>query len=140
MLKIPGSRRKPKMLDLKSLTNGVNPFTAGVWGHNLTSLDGTAATDIVADEVAEVVASGVDNPDAWDGDVAAVLRLKDGRFVGYETTWGPTGSGFNKDAYGGDATLFFGASLDVVKTMGLTDEGRRLCGLDQPKAETGSEG
>lgn len=116
-------------MDLCGLTNGVNPFGTSNWDHNLTSLDGTPATDITEDDVAEVVASGTDGIGGWDGNVAAVLRLKDGRFVAYETSWGPTGSGFFRDAYGGDATLFFGASFDVVKTMGLTDEGRRLCGL-----------
>jgi hypothetical protein len=116
-------------VNLKDLTNGTNPFNRGQWEERFVSLDDTPASDFTEDDVAEVVAAG-ESGDRWDGTVAAVLRLKDGRFVSYETFYGPTGDGFSLDAYGGDADLKFGATLEVVQRLGLTDEGRRLCGWD----------
>lgn len=112
---------------LRSLTKGVNPFNRSGWHGQLVSLDDTSTDDFEAKDVAEVVACG-SSDESWDGEVAAVLRLHDGRFVSYETFWGPTGNGFCEDAYGGNADLKFGASLEVVARLGLTDQGRRLCG------------
>jgi hypothetical protein len=114
-----------------------NPFNRYEWEERFVSLDGTEASDFTIEDVAEVVASG-ETGDQWDGDVAAVLRLKDGRFVSYETFYGPTGDGFSLDAYGGDADLKFGATLEVVQRLGLTDNGRRLCGWT-PEQFDGSE-
>jgi hypothetical protein len=117
--------------NLEELTDGVNPFNRGSWSGRLVSVDGALTADFTAEDVAEVVASG-ESGDQWDGTVAAVLRLNDGRFVAYETFYGPTGSGFSEDAYGGDADLHFARSLEEVVRMGLTDDGRELCGLVSP--------
>lgn len=110
----------------------VNPFYRGMWSGRCISVDGTDATVFPPDEalLAEVLAAGDtgDGVDDWDGDVAAVFRLADGRFVAYETNWGPTGDGFSEDAYGGDANLFFGASEEAVVWFGLSMNGRKLCG------------
>lgn len=128
--------------DLARLTKGVNPFNRIDWDGHLVSLDETLTDDFTAEDVAEVIASGQSNDD-WDGEVAAVLRLKDGRFVSYETFWGPTGDGFCADAYGGRADMHFGATLEVVQRLGLTDTGRRLCGWDPEQFDgpvSGSEG
>lgn len=114
---------------LADLTNGVNPFSRYDWSGRLVSLDGTDASDIAASDVAEVVCSGTTDEGDWDGTVAAVLKLKDGRFCCYETFWGPTGSGFSEDAYGGNADISFASTLGTVLVMGLTDEGRSLCGV-----------
>lgn len=116
------------MTGLSDLTNGVNPFNRGDWTGRLVSLDGTPTDDFTETDVAEVVASGATD-DYWDGTAAAILRLKDGRFVAYETFWGPTGNGFSADAYGGEADLKFAHDLDTVTRLGLTDDGRELCGL-----------
>lgn len=99
------------------------------WHGHLISEDGTATDDFVEDDVAAVLYSGQSSENGWDGIVAAVFVLKDGRFVSYETFWEPTGDGFSEDAYGGDADLHFGASIEEVIRLGLTDEGRTLCGL-----------
>lgn len=120
----------PMRDELEAMCGGVNPFPwdFGVeknWHGRYVSLDGTAAGEFSMDDVAEIVAQG-STEDRWDGTVAAVLRLKDGRFVSWETFYGPTGDGFSEDAYGGDADLSFGASFGVVWRMGLTDDGRRL--------------
>ncbi len=113
-------------LGLDDLTQGVNPFNRVDWSGRLVSVDGAPTDDFTEEDVAEVVASGSSGDD-WDGTVAAVLRLKDGRFVAYETFWGPTGDGFSADAYGGDADIHFAQTLDAVVAFGLTDEGRALC-------------
>ena len=92
------------------------------------SLDGTPISSIEESDIAEILYHG-DTGDDWDGTEAAVLRLKDGRLVGYQTWWGPTGSGFCEDAYGGDAKLYYARDLDLLVRMALDDEGRRLCGI-----------
>lgn len=109
----------------------VNPLGRSSWHGRLLSVDGTSAADFADDDVAEVLCAGETNPRDWDGDCAAVFRLADGRFVAYETNWGPTGSGFCEDAYGGNADLFFGATAEAVIYKGLSAEGRRLCGLPE---------
>jgi hypothetical protein len=57
------------------------------------------------------------------------MKLHDGRYVSFETFYGPTGDGFLRDAYGGDADLVFSSSYEAAIMLGLTEEGRRLCGL-----------
>lgn len=116
--------------DLDSLR--LDPTNREDWHGRLISLDGTSAADFTDADVAEVVAAG-DDGDEWDGSVAAVLRLNDGRYVSFETFYGPTGNGFSEDAYGGDADLNFAADLATATRLGLTDEGRRLCGIPNPE-------
>lgn len=117
-------------MDLDNLTDGINPFNIGDWHGRCISLDGACAALFDKADVAKVVAEGVSGEGGWDGNVAAVLLLKDGRYVSYETFWGPTGSGFSEDAYGGDADLSFANDLETVVRMGLTDAGRELCKVE----------
>lgn len=112
----------------------VNPFSRGDWHGRLVSLDGTPADDFAEDALDELIAAG-ESPPGWDGDCAGVARLKDGRVVGWETNWGPTGDGFSEDAYGGDAAIYFGASVEIVMRLGLSAEGRRLCGWSEAEEE-----
>lgn len=95
----------------------------------LRSLDGAAVGPFTQGDVAEVLYHG-ENGDRWDGKEAAVIRLGDGRFVGWETWWGPTGSGFCDDAYGGDAEILFASDLRLLVNE-LSDEGRRLAGVPE---------
>lgn len=118
-------------IDFDELTDGVNPFRRDDWSGRLIAHDGVSDAEFTEDDVEEIIASG-SSGDQWDGTVAAVFKLKDGRFVAYETFYGPTGSGFVEDAYGGDADIHFAADLATVVRMGMTDEGRRLCGIEQP--------
>jgi len=121
---------------------GVNPFSRTDWHGRFVSLDDTSTQDFKEDDMDELLAAG-ETPKDWDGQVAGVCRLKDGRYVGWETNWGPTGSGFCQDAYGGDADIYVGATLEVVMWQGLSAEGRRLCGwpetLLEAIGETGKE-
>ena len=82
------------------------PLDRGSWDGRLISLDGASTDDFVDTELDEILAYGETAP-GWDGNAAGVLRLKDGRFVAWESDWGPTGSGFSADAYGGTADIAF---------------------------------
>lgn len=84
------------------------------------------------DDIEEIVCQGSTDGNDWDGEVAAVVKLRDGRYVAWETFWGPTGDGFSEDAYGGDADIVIAATAEDAIRFGLTNNGRRLCGL--PKA------
>lgn len=114
----------------------VHPFDRGQWSGRLISVDGTDTTDFNdrPDEPAEVIAAG-DTGSGWDGDSAGVARLTDGRFVAWDTNWGPTGDGFYEDAYGGDADIFFGATEEAVVWMGLSAFARTLCGYPAERPE-----
>lgn len=120
-------------MDLDNLTDGVNPFGEyNTWHGRYVSLDGCEAGEFTKDDVAEVIHEGVEGAGGYDGSVAAVLRLKDGRYVSYETFFGPTGDGFSEDAYGGDADIHFANDLTTIITLGLTDDGRALCKIENP--------
>ena len=85
-------------------------------------------------EVAEVVAFDVKEA-GWDGDEAVLLRLRDGRYLGWESWWGPTGNGFERDAYGGDAAVWISADLDDVLYAGLGAAARRMLGYPEHRPE-----
>jgi hypothetical protein len=65
----------------------------------------------------------------WDGTLCAIVRLTDGRWMTWETFYGPTGDGFNEDAYGGDADVFVSSDRARAIEFGLSDEARRNLGL-----------
>lgn len=88
------------------------------------SLDGAEAGFVDADDLAEILWQG-SSGDTWDGWEAAVCRLKDGRYVAWETMYGPTGSGFSADAYGGEAQVFFANDLSLLVRRALGDAARR---------------
>lgn len=117
---------------LLGISDGVNPFDgSATWG-DLRTHDDTDTTMFTMADVAEVLHEG-SSGETWDGTVAAVIRLRDGRFVAWETFYGPTGDGFHEDAYGGDADVTFGSTLDSVIRWGLTDEGRNILGIPHPE-------
>ena len=83
------------------------------------------------DDVVSVHSYASTDDEDWDGATAAILVLTDGRWMTWESWWGPTGSGFSDDAYGGDADVWIADSLDASIRLGLTNDGRRLLGVDQ---------
>lgn len=123
----------------------VNPFEIledrrkarddGIW-HGRVISHGGASTELPNgfSDLAEIVAQYESDESQWDGDVAAVVRLNDGRYVSWETFWGPTGDGFSEDAYGGEADIHFANDLDTIVRFGLTDEGRRWLNLSLPES------
>jgi len=97
------------------------PWSRGEWHGEFVSLDGAAIDDFGESDVDAVLAYG-DTGDGWDGESAGIARLRDGRFISWESNWGPTGSGFSADAYGGDADIWFattaGAALEKISERG----------------------
>src|SRR5438105_309130 len=75
--------------------------------------DGTPTSVLYESDVAEVLYYG-ESEDYWDGTSVAVLKLKDGRLVAWQTWWGPTGNGFGLDAYGGDTKVYFAQDLRLL--------------------------
>jgi hypothetical protein len=99
------------------------------WSGEYIGLDGCTAGHVKESDVDELLYYGEYGSDDYDGKAAGVARLKDGRYLAWETWWGPTGSGFSEDAYGGDAPIYFGLDLKTLVLEALTDEGRRLAGI-----------
>lgn len=116
----------PKTLDQLSSINYLDRIT---WSGKLWAIDATPTHDFTRDDVEHVAFCGSTEPEDWDGSVAAILKLKDGRWASWETSWGPTGDGFCEDAYGGDADVLLSSSLEDAITHGLTPKGRELCGI-----------
>lgn len=85
----------------------------GGWEGRVQSIDGTPTSPFAETDVVRVVAYGCTSP-GWDGESCAIVELADGRFAGWESSWGPTGAGFSRDAYGGDAVVLFAASAELI--------------------------
>ena len=86
----------------------------GGWHGEIVSVDGASTHgEFRESDVARVLAYGA-TPDDWDGNVAGVAELVDGRFIGWESEWGPTGSGFHEDAYGGAADILVANDLNEL--------------------------
>jgi len=92
------------------------------------SVDGASTAPFKTDDIETVVAYD-DRGDYWDGLVVAIVRLKDGRYVGWDTFWGPTGNGFCEDAYGGDAEVHFANDLERLIRFGLSEDARDRLGI-----------
>jgi hypothetical protein len=107
----------------------VHPLDRGDWEGRLVSVRDCPTTDFTEADVAEYLHE-YQSADDWDGDVVGLWRLQDGRYVTFETFWGPTGDGFSADAYGGNADIHFASSYVDAVNFGLTDEGRRLLHLE----------
>ena len=107
---------------------GVHPFDLydGCWAGKILSVDGASAGDFTRDDL-DVVIWAYETADGWDGEVAAICMLKDGRYISWETFWGPTGDGFHGDAYGGDADITAATTFENILQLGLTPERRELC-------------
>lgn len=106
------------------------PWNAYTWDGTTHSIGGVSETIPKLEDVDAVIYHGR-TPEDWDGMEAAVVRLKDGRLAAWESVWGPTGSGFCEDAYGGDAEVWFApvSELRTLLLQALTDKGRDVCGI-----------
>lgn len=106
------------------------PWDTYGWHGTAHSIDGADTSMPTLVDVAELLYYG-DTGDTWDGDVAGLARLNDGRLVAWESWYDATGSGFCDDAYGGDAEVWFAPSESIHKLVlsALTDKGRELCGI-----------
>ena len=82
--------------------------------------------DFDEDDVDYVVWSYEDGDrECWDGDCAAIVKLTDGRYITWESFWGPTGSGFSADAYGGGSDVHITTDLMKAVEFGLSETTRQ---------------
>jgi len=101
------------------------------WDHHgcgpLISLDGcdtTGGDNLKRADVERVIVWGETGP-GWDGESAGIALLKDGRYIAWESWWGPTGSGFSGDAYGGDEEIAFARTAQKALEH-ISEKGREL--------------
>lgn len=99
------------------------------WTGKFLSFDDTPTTEFGPEDLDKVFAVGHRDTGSMDGEAAAIVLLKDGRWVAWESTWGPTGDGFCCDAYGGDANIYFSSSLADAIALGLSLDARDMLGL-----------
>lgn len=95
------------------------------WDGKTIILDGCTDHDFTLEDVDVVLAYGDTGQDGWYGKAAGIARLKDGRYVAWESWWDATGSGFGRDAYGGDADIAF-ASTPGRALQYLSEQSREL--------------
>jgi len=98
------------------------PWSRGEWHGEFVSLDGAPTGDFNSDDVSAVLAFG-EAVDEWqDGSQAGIARLKDGRFVSWESFSDVSGSGFSADGTGGGADIWLsttaGAALEKISEIG----------------------
>lgn len=98
------------------------------WEGKYISLDDAPAGQIEVSDVEKVLYYG-DTGEGWEGSSSCIMVLKSGIYVGFESSWGPTGDGFCADAYGGDTDIYFARDLALLVNTALTDAGRERCGL-----------
>lgn len=108
------------MIEIDSI--GDAPWSRHDWRGEFISVDGASTADFARCDVASVVAYGDSGP-GWDGESAGIVRLNDGRVIAWESDWGPTGSGFCCDAYGGDANII--CAMTVGAALPHISEKRR---------------
>lgn len=110
------------------------PWERYNWDGELLSFDDTPTTDFNPEDLKNVFAADNDGG-GWDGFAAAIVQLKDGRWVAWESFWGPTGSGFCCDAYGGDSNIYFAKTLLDAAKFGLSESARNLLNINLEKID-----
>ncbi len=106
----------------------VNPFSRYDWTGSIYSIDGTDDSEVSEDSCLFLLVAG-STPSGWDGEASGIALLKDGRWIAWCESWGPTGDGFNRDAYGGNGTIYVGRNPESLRAQALGSEGRFLCGI-----------
>lgn len=109
--------------DINTMSNV--PWNRHEWSGSFVSVDGCQTSDITIDDVALLLAYGDTGRNDWDGESAGIAQLVDGRYIAWESNWGPTGSGFCHDAYGGTADILFAETEDAA-TRAISEQGREL--------------
>ena len=109
------------------------PWERYDWAGELTTVDGCDTTDFTRDDVEELVREVKTDGD-WSGESCGLAKLKDGRFIAWESDWDATGSGFCCDAYGGTAGIVFGKTAEGA-LAGLTEKAREMYNWTPYEAE-----
>lgn len=110
------------------------PWNRGTWNGKFLSFDNTKTDDFEAEDVKEIIAT--EGLGGWDGSCAAIVVLNDGRYVSWESDWGPTGSGFSEDAYGGYADINFSSTLLDAYRFGIKTDTRNELIFKNKELET----
>lgn len=84
----------------------MRPWNRCDWSGRWVSVKECPAGEIEETDVAQYLVDATEG-DRWDGNSACIVRLQDGRYAAWECWYGPTGDGFNRDAYGGDTDVWF---------------------------------
>lgn len=95
------------------------PWFRSAWSGHIVSLDDCPNTDVTAEDVVTVIAYG-STVDDWSGSVCGIAKLRDDRYVGWDSWWDATGSGFCEDAYGGSQD--FWVARDPELFLGVLSE------------------
>lgn len=114
---------------------GVNPFRRYNWHGSTLDWTGEKVDDLPEDE--SVVAACVwsyESGGTWDGEVACIVQLIDGRFAAWETFYGPTGNGFCEDAYGGGANVTIARSVEEAIRLGLSGDNQERAARETAQA------
>lgn len=86
------------------------PWDRVDWSGSFLTLDDTVAADFKLEDVSRVIGSYMTADNDWDGTDAAIVQLVDGRFAGWECSWGTSGDGFSD----GDADVLFAATAEKI--------------------------
>lgn len=100
-----------------------NPFQRGNWHGSTLDWTGKKVDDLPNNlkAIAYVLWASETRMDGnCDGKCAAIVLLKDGRFASWESQWGPTGHGFDEDAYGGEAMVTITETVADAIRLGLS--------------------
>lgn len=101
------------------------PWNTHATHGGIRSLDGAPTSPFTRADVDRIVAYGSTAEHDWDGHTACVALLTDGRYLSWDSWWGPTGSGFHEDAYGGDQEVM--VALDpCIAIAGIPEQRREL--------------
>jgi hypothetical protein len=92
----------------------LGPWMRGQWNGQFVSVDGTSTADFTYDDVSDVIICCEEEYSGYDGTSFGIVKLTDGRYISWETTWGPTGNGFSADAYSGDADIYCSMSMKAM--------------------------
>lgn len=92
----------------------LGPWMRGQWDGQFVSVDGASTADFMYDDVSDVIICCEEEYDGYEGTSFGIVKLTDGRYIGWETTWGPTGNGFSADAYGGHADIYCSMSMKAM--------------------------
>jgi len=112
------------MTDIDSISDA--PWSRYEWSGKFVTADGAPTDDFTREDVEEILAFGTTG-DYWDGETAGVARLKDGRIIAWESSYGPIGSGFCHDAYGGDANIIVARTVNAALKY-ISEKARELLG------------
>lgn len=82
--------------------------------------DPSCSQDLDEKDIDRVLWMDQSRPTDWDGSCGCIVLMQDGRYVTWESSWGPTGDGFSVDAYGGDADVHICRSLNDALLYGLS--------------------